>query len=99
MPAYVFFDILEISDPEKMRAYGQQIGATVEDHGGRYLVKGGRTEVVEGDWQPTIPVIIEFPSLEQAHQWYRSEAYQKLVDLRSGAAKLNAVFIEGVDQA
>jgi len=97
MSAYIVFDILEISDPEKMQAYGQQIGPTVAQYGGRYLVRGGKTEVVEGDWSPTIPVIIEFPGLEQAHLWYGSEAYQQLVALRSGAAKLNAVFIEGLD--
>jgi uncharacterized protein (DUF1330 family) len=97
LAAYVFFDILEITDPEKMRAYGQQIGSTVERYGGRYLVRGGTTEVVEGDWRPTIPVMIEFPSLEQAHQWYAAEAYQQLVALRAGAARLNAVFIEGLD--
>jgi uncharacterized protein (DUF1330 family) len=97
MSAYIVFDVLEISDPEKMQTYGQRIGPTVEQHGGRYLVRGGKTEVVEGDWSPTIPVIIEFPSLEQAHQWYGSEAYQQLVALRTGAAKLNAVFMEGLD--
>ena len=97
MSAFIFFDILEILDPEIMRAYGQRIGPTVEKYGGRYLVRGGKTEVVEGDWSPTIPVIIEFPSLEQAHLWYGSEAYQQLVALRSGAAKLNAVFIEGLE--
>ena len=97
MSAFIFFDILEILDPEIMRAYGQRIGPTVEKYGGRYLVRGGKTEVVEGDWSPTIPVIIEFPSLDQAHQWYGSEAYQQLVALRSGAAKLNAVFIEGLE--
>ena len=96
MSAYVFFDILEISDPEKMGAYGQQIGPTVEQHGGRYLVRGGQTEIVEGDWRPSLPVIIEFPSLEHARKWYGSETYQQLVALRAGAAKLNAVFIEGL---
>jgi uncharacterized protein (DUF1330 family) len=97
LAAYVFFDILEIFDPKKMEPYGQQIGTTVERYGGHYLVRGGSTEVVEGDWSPTIPVIIEFPSLQQAHQWYGSEEYQQLVAMRSGAARLNAVFIQGLD--
>ena len=96
MPAYVFFDILEIVDLQKMEEYGRQIGPTVESYGGQYLVRGGWLNVVEGDWRPVLPVIIEFPSLEQAYQWYESEAYKELRALRAGAAKLNAVFIEGV---
>jgi uncharacterized protein (DUF1330 family) len=96
MSAYVFFDILEITDQKKMEEYGRRIGPTVEHYEGRYLVRGGKSNVVEGDWRPVIPVIIEFPSLEQAHAWYESENYKELRDLRSGAAKLNAVFIEGV---
>ena len=96
MLAYVFFDILEIVDQKKMEVYGRQIGPTVDQYGGRYLVRGGRLNVVEGDWRPVRPVIIEFSSLEQAYQWYESEDYKELRALRSGAVKLNAVFIEGV---
>jgi uncharacterized protein (DUF1330 family) len=96
MSAYVFFDILEITDSGKMEVYGRQIGSTVERHGGRYLVRGGRVDVLEGDWHPVIPVIIEFPSLEQAHQWYESEDYKELRVLRSDAVKLNALLIQGV---
>ena len=96
MPAYIFFDILEVIDQKKMEEYGRQIGSTVERYGGRYLVRDERADVVEGDWRPIIPVIIEFPNLEQAHQWYESEDYKELRALRSDAAKLNAVFIEGV---
>ena len=96
MPAYIFFDILEIVDQKKMEEYGRRIGSTVESYGGRYLVKGGTFYIVEGDWHPTIPVIIEFPNLEQAYAWYESEDYKELRALRAGAAKLNAVFVEGV---
>ena len=96
MPAYVFFDILEIVDQQKMEEYGRQVGPTVESYGGQYLVRGGRLNIVEGDWRPVLPVIIEFPSLEQAYQWYESKDYKELRALRARAAKLNAVFIEGV---
>ena len=96
MPAYVFFDILEITNQQQMEEYGRRIGLSVEQYGGRYLVRGGRLDVVEGDWHPALPVIIEFPSLEQAYQWYESEDYKELRALRAGAVKLNAVFIEGV---
>ena len=77
MLAYVFFDILEIIDPGKMAVYGRQIGPTVERYGGHYLVRGGRAQVIEGDWSPVRAVIIEFPDLEQAYQWYESEDYKE----------------------
>jgi uncharacterized protein (DUF1330 family) len=95
MSAYCFFDVLNITDPEKMNAYRDLVFANVKQHGGRYLVVGGQFDVVEGDWQPTFPVIIEFPSLEQAHAWYDSADYAELKALRLAASAANAVFIEG----
>ena len=95
MAAYCFFDVLEVIDPEKLETYRDGVLSTVENYGGRYLTVGGRCDVVEGDWQPVFPVLIEFPSLEQAHRWYDSEEYRELKALRLAATKGNAVFIEG----
>jgi uncharacterized protein (DUF1330 family) len=67
----------------------------VTQFGGRYLAVGGKFDVVEGYWRPVFPVIIEFPSLEQAHRWYDSPEYRDLQTLRLAATKSNAVFIEG----
>ncbi len=94
MPAYCFFDILEITDPEKMEEYRKGVFQTVENYGGRYLLIGGKIDVVEGDWKPDIPLIIEFPTLERAHQWYNSEEYSTLKELRISATVGNAVFME-----
>jgi uncharacterized protein (DUF1330 family) len=95
MSAYCFFDVLEVVDPAKLEQYRDGVLATVERHGGRYLTVGGRCDVVEGEWRPVFPVLIEFPSLEQAHAWYDSEEYRALKALRLAATKGNAVFIEG----
>jgi uncharacterized protein (DUF1330 family) len=95
MAAYCFFDILEITDPPKMAKYRELISEVVTQFGGRYLAVGGRFDVMEGDWRPVFPVIIEFPSLEQAHRWYNSEEYRDLKGLRLSATKCNAVFIGG----
>ncbi|HWT03109.1 MAG TPA: DUF1330 domain-containing protein [Pyrinomonadaceae bacterium] len=95
MPAYCFFDVLEVTDAEKLEHYRDGVLATVERYGGRYLTVGGRSDVVEGQWQPVFPVLIEFPSLEQAHKWYDSEEYRDLKALRLAATRGNAVFIEG----
>lgn len=96
MAAYCFFDVLVIKDPVKMELYRSRVLQTVEAYGGRYVVKGGKLDVVEGTWQPVYPVIIEFPSLEQAHRWYNSEEYRELKALRTQATDGHAVFIEGL---
>jgi uncharacterized protein (DUF1330 family) len=95
MPAYCFFDVIEITHPEKMEEYRLGVFATVEQYSGRYVALGGRFDVVEGDWRPAFPVIIEFPSFEQARGWYDSPEYRPLKALRLAAAKSNVVIIEG----
>jgi uncharacterized protein (DUF1330 family) len=96
LSAYFFFDILESIDSPAFREYARRIGPTVERFGGRYLIRGGRMECLEGDWQPVRPVVIEFPSFDRAKQWYESAEYQELIAIRSGAAKVNGVLIEGL---
>ena len=96
MSAYCFFDNLEVSDPEKLEEYKTRAAPIVEKYGGRYVVLGGRMDLKEGDWQPVFPVIIEFPSLEQAHRWYDSDEYNEIKALRLTSVKSNAVFIEGL---
>ena len=97
MAAYCFFDVHEITDVDKMAKYRAGVLATVEQYSGRYLTVGGKFNVVEGNWQPVFPVIIEFPSLAQAHRWYDSEEYRDLKALRLAATRGNAVFIEGTE--
>ena len=95
MSAYCIFDIREIVDREKMAKYRAGVLPTVEKFDGRYLVLGGKLDVVEGDWTPVFPVIIEFPSLERAHQWYGSEDYRELLQLRLEGSRGTAVFVQG----
>ena len=95
MAAYCFFDVVEVTDPERLEKYREGVLATVERYGGRYLTVGGRCDVVEGEWHPVFPVLIEFPSLEEAHRWYDSEEYRELKALRLAATRGHAVFIEG----
>jgi uncharacterized protein (DUF1330 family) len=97
MSAYCLFDVLEITDSEKMNAYRAAVFATVEKYHGRYVVIGGPCEVVEGHWQPAFPVMLEFPSLAAAHQWYDSPEYAPLKALRLAATRGNAVFLAGLE--
>jgi uncharacterized protein (DUF1330 family) len=95
MAAYVIVD-LEVTDPARFAEYRERVPATLAAYGGRFLVRGGAHEVVEGGWRPRRLVILEFPSLAQAHRWYESEEYREPKALRLRAADANLVFVEGV---
>ncbi len=94
MSAYCFFDVLEVTDAEKMEAYRAGVFSTVQNHGGRYVVIGGPAEVVEGHWKPAFPVMIEFPSMAAARRWYDSPDYAPLKALRLAATRANAVSLD-----
>ncbi|MCG8432671.1 MAG: DUF1330 domain-containing protein [Gammaproteobacteria bacterium] len=96
MSAYCLFDNVEVTDLAKLEEYKTRVAPVVEKFGGRYVVLGGEFEVTEGDWSPAFPVMIEFPSLEKAREWYGSEEYRELKALRLSASKANAVFMEGL---
>jgi uncharacterized protein (DUF1330 family) len=96
MPAYFLVDIREVKDGAKMEEYKARISPVVEKFGGRYLVRGGPFEVMEGDWRPVFPVLIQFPSMEQARRWYDSEEYRELKQLRLSATKGSGVFLTGL---
>lgn len=95
MTAYCFFDVREVMDPEKLAQYKNGVLATVQQYHGRYLLLGGECNRVEGSWQPVTPVLIRFPSLEQAYRWYDSPEYEPLKALRLAATSGGAVFMAG----
>jgi uncharacterized protein (DUF1330 family) len=93
--AYVVVDV-EISDPERYSEYTGPVPESIAKHGGRFLARGGKVEVLEGDWQPRRLVVIEFPSMDAALGWYHSEDYQELAKIRWSASTANFVVVEGV---
>lgn len=95
MAAYLIGDI-EITDPAAFEQYRKEVPATIAKYGGRYIVRGGATETVEGDWRPHRMVVLEFPSMEQAKRWYDSEEYRAPKALRIKASRSNVIFVEGV---
>ncbi len=95
MPAYVIVET-EIHDPEQYEQYKAASPGAVAAGGGRFVVRGGELRVLEGDWNPTRLVVLEFPDLEAAERWYESETYRDAKKLREGAAKLRVVAVEGV---
>lgn len=94
MPAYVIADI-DVKDPAGYEEYQKLSSAAGIKHGGKYLVRGGRWEKLEGDWEPKRLVILEFGSVEQAKRWYDSEEYKKARQARAKTASANIVVVEG----
>lgn len=95
MAAYVIADV-DVTDPEVFAEYRRQVPATIEQYGGKFLVRGGATEKVEGDWDPQRLVIIQFESMEQARRWYHSQEYRGPLKLRHQSASTNLLLVEGV---
>ena len=94
MAAYVMGDI-EVTDPTAFQEYRNRVGATVEQYGGKFVVRGGRVNPKEGDWKPRLLVMLEFPSLEQAERWYNSSEYKPLIAIREKAARTQLIIAEG----
>jgi uncharacterized protein (DUF1330 family) len=87
---------VDVEDMDRYNEYSAVIDATLAPFGGRFLVRGGRREAVEGATRQRA-IIIEFNSYELALACYRSAAYQAIIPLRSGAAIADIVVVEGQD--
>jgi uncharacterized protein (DUF1330 family) len=97
-PAYLIVES-SITDPEAFQRYMAAAPEVVKAFGGEYLVRGGRLEVLEGDWTPPRLTVLRYPSIEAARTMYHSPAYVAARALRHGAtACFNMVLVEGVDQ-
>ncbi len=95
MPSYVVVDIA-VKDPGTYEQYKQLAPPSIAQYGGRYVARGGTTTTLEGDWQPTRLVILEFPTLEAARNWWASPEYAAAKALRQRCANTDMVLIEGV---
>lgn len=95
MAQYAIFDVT-ITDLDKYKEYMMMVKPVIEAAGGRYLVRGGAHQVLEGDWHPTRLVVLEFPSAEAAQSFYKSPEYRGLKALREACSRANLVTVEGV---
>jgi uncharacterized protein (DUF1330 family) len=95
MPAYVIVDI-DITDPEGYARYKEMATDTVGLYGGKYVARGGQTEILEGDWKPHRVVILQFDSIERARAWLESPEYRDARRLRHQTARANMIVVEGV---
>lgn len=96
MSAYCVFDVKKVIDNSKMEQYRNSVMPIVAHYGGKYVAAGGPLIMVEGSPDITFPVIIEFPNLEKAKQWYESSEYKPIKKIREQAAETFAYFIEGI---
>jgi uncharacterized protein (DUF1330 family) len=94
MAAYVIANV-NVKDPTLFEQYRKQVPDTIARHGGRYLVRGGQHQTLEGGWTPTRLVVLEFPTVEQARRWYDSEEYREPKALRMKCALTDVVLVEG----
>jgi uncharacterized protein (DUF1330 family) len=81
MSAYLLANV-DVSDPEAYKEYAELNTALVQKHGGRFVVRGGKVEVLEGDWTTHRVVLIEFPDGESARAWYNDPEYQAIKPIR-----------------
>ena len=94
MPAYVVVDIT-INDPQTYERYKLLAPPSIAAYQGKYLVRGGRTELLEGEWVPSRLVILEFPTMEGAKAWWESEEYAAAKALRQACAATEMLLVEG----
>jgi uncharacterized protein (DUF1330 family) len=95
MSAYVIASVTEAHDDEALAEYRRRNTAAVEAHGGRFLVRGGAMEVLEGAWAPLRVVVMEFDDVDAAKRWYESEDYQAAIPIRQGASTTGLIVVEG----
>ncbi len=95
MAAYVIANV-RITDPDRYPEYSGRVPQTIERYGGRYLARGGKVEVLEGDWKPQRLVILEFESMERLREWYASPEYAPLKQLREEVAVSQLAVVEGL---
>jgi len=95
MPAYVIVDVA-IHNTEDYEAYKKLTPASITAYDGKFVVRGGQTETLEGGWQPERIVVLEFPTIERAKEWWASDAYAEAKAIRHRAAKTKMIVVQGV---
>ena len=95
MSAYIVVQV-DVKDPVRYEGYKKLVPPSFEKFGGRFLVRGGKTHTLEGDWAPQRFVIVEFPGVEQARAWWASPEYAEARALRWATAESQMILAEGI---
>jgi uncharacterized protein (DUF1330 family) len=94
MPAYFIAEV-EVTNPQGYESYRPLAAASVSQYGGRFAVRGGKAELIEGDREPQRVVVIEFPDAAAARRWYNSPEYQKALPIRLANSRGRLILVEG----
>ena len=95
MAAYIIVEV-EVLDPQRYENYKGMVPPSLAPFGGRFLVRGGKVETLEGTWLPKRFVVVEFPSAEKAKAWWASKEYAEAKALRQATSKTQMILVEGV---
>ena len=95
MSAFVIADI-SVNDPERYEEYKKLAPPAIAAYGGKYLARGGKSEKLEGNWEPNRVVILEFESIEKAKEWIDSTEYSEARALRNKTASSDMIVVEAL---
>lgn len=94
MSAYIIVQV-NVNDAERYENYKSMVPPSLEPYGGRFIVRGGAVENLEGTWNPARTVVIEFDSMEKAKAWWSSPEYADAKALRQATADTEMIVVEG----
>ncbi|HTP95850.1 MAG TPA: DUF1330 domain-containing protein [Burkholderiales bacterium] len=94
MPAYIIVEVT-VNDPVRYEDYKKMVPPTLAAYGGRFVIRGGASQTLEGDWSPKRLVVLEFPSVARAKEWWASSEYGPAKALRQATASTRMVVVEG----
>jgi uncharacterized protein (DUF1330 family) len=95
MSAYIIVQV-DVKDPVRYEDYKRLVPASLAKYGGRFVVRGGRTETLEGSWSPKRFVMVEFPDVQRAKAWWASAEYAEAKALRQATSHTEMIVVEGV---
>jgi uncharacterized protein (DUF1330 family) len=96
MPAYIVVEV-EVHNPAEYEDYKKLTPGSLKNFQGKFIVRGGKTETLEGDWSPKRFVMLEFPTLELAKAWWASEEYAPAKALRQRTSSTKMIAVEGFE--
>ena len=94
MTAYIILEV-DVKDAERYADYRTMVPASLAAYGGKFLIRGGQVENLEGDWEPQRFVMIQFDSVDQAKRWWDSEEYREARNLRQAISDTKMIVVEG----
>ncbi|MCA6117153.1 DUF1330 domain-containing protein [Bradyrhizobium sp. WSM 1738] len=99
MSAYVISEVDDVRDPAGFEVYRSLAAKTIAHYGGRYLIRGGAANLIEGGPPPKTFIVVEFPTMERLREWYASPEYAEALKVWQAAFDRRLIFVEGVPPA